>query len=359
VLATQPEGLPAAALGELLRRAGRVSSRADALRARVIAEAGRTGAAQEQGFRSTTEWLSALTGDPVPVVRSQVAVAEALQHMPATRGAFAAGEVSPSRVKVLAQAQALAPEQFAEDEAALVAQVAAVPARQVPQVLAAWKRSADPEAAETEVARLHSMRALHISPAWSGMVHLSGALDPGGGLIVLEALRSLSEGGALDPDDTRTPAQARADALVEICRRFVRVDDKGKSRPARVLVTIPWSTLRQGEGIIDTEAGPVGAGTARRLTCDATISRVLLDPESVPLDLGRATRVVPGPLRSLVELRDKGCTHPGCRVPARWCDAHHITHWAEGGRTDLANLQLLCSRHHTLAHQDDWHPRRE
>jgi hypothetical protein len=30
---------------------------------------------------------------------------------------------------------------------------------------------------------------------------------------------------------------------------------------------------------------------------------------------------------------------------------HHIIHWADGGRTDLDNLILLCHHHHTLTHE--------
>ncbi|HEX9977062.1 MAG TPA: HNH endonuclease signature motif containing protein [Acidimicrobiia bacterium] len=52
-----------------------------------------------------------------------------------------------------------------------------------------------------------------------------------------------------------------------------------------------------------------------------------------------------------LEARDQGCTHPGCGRPHRWCDAHHITHWAHGGGTNLNNLQLLCRRHHRIAHE--------
>ena len=46
-------------------------------------------------------------------------------------------------------------------------------------------------------------------------------------------------------------------------------------------------------------------------------------------------------------------------MPARFCDAHHIQHWADGGKTDLANLRLLCARHHTAAHEQDSYHRRE
>jgi hypothetical protein len=335
------------ALGEARRWNARITG--------LVAVADKRGLARKQGYPSTTEWLMALSGEPASVCRSKIAVAATLEQMPETREAFAAGDLPESRVRALAQAQALAPEQFARDEAQLVAQVASASSQEVPKVLAQWKQQTDPQAAEAAVERLHGMRALHLSKNWADMVHLSGDLDPAGGLLVLQALDCLSDPAHQDP---RTPAQRQADALVEVCRRFLQ-GDQGKRRPARVLVSIPWNLLQEGKGVVDTEAGPIGARTARRLTCDATISRVLLDPESVPVELGRATRVIPDRLRALLELRDQGCTWPGCGRPASWCDAHHLTHWADGGTTDLANLRLLCSHHHTLTHQDEWHPKRE
>ncbi|MCE0487555.1 HNH endonuclease signature motif containing protein, partial [Ornithinimicrobium sediminis] len=47
---------------------------------------------------------------------------------------------------------------------------------------------------------------------------------------------------------------------------------------------------------------------------------------------------------------DRGCTIPGCTVPATWCDAHHVVPWAQGGCSDLFNYALLCPRHHTWVH---------
>jgi hypothetical protein len=279
--------------------------------------------------------------------------------MPATREAFASSELSESRVRALAQAQAIAPEAFAEQEQTLVAKVTAAPSTAVPGVLNTWKRSVDAGAAEAKAERLHQMRALHVSKAWTGMVHVSGDLDSAGGLVVLKALASLSDPANLDANDLRTPAQARADALVEVCQQYLQGGGKGRRRPVGLLVTIPWNTLQEGKGIVDTDAGPIGGQTVRRLACDATVSRVLLDPESVPVDMGQATRVVSGSLRRLLETRDKGCTHPGCDRPPDWCAAHHIVHWADGGPTDLPNLRLLCEYHHNLTHQGDWHPKRE
>ena len=73
---------------------------------------------------------------------------------------------------------------------------------------------------------------------------------------------------------------------------------------------------------------------------------------------GEARRVIPTALRRALELRDKGCTHPGCDAPTRWCEAHHITHWAQGGKTELSNLRLLCRTHHGHEHDHPYPQRR-
>jgi len=353
-----PKSLSDDGLVTELGRLGRLAAQVEAQRAVLVTEAERRGLPRRRGFPSTTAWLTAISGEPGSVCRRQVAVASALENMPETKAAFCAGEVSESKVRVLAQAQALAPEQFAADEKILVGQVKTAAAQQAPRLVAAWKHQTNPEGAEAEAERLYQLRTLHLSEGLLGMLHLSGDLDPESGLIVRHALEALTDPANLNPADSRTPAQVRADALVDICRHHLDGSNGGR-RPPRVLVTIPWNTLQQGEGLVDTEPGPIGAATARRLACDATISRVLLAPDSVPIDMGRATRVIPPALRKALELRDRGCAHPGCRMPARFCDAHHITHWADGGETTLANLQLLCRQHHRQAHDNQPHPRRE
>ncbi|HYH27947.1 MAG TPA: HNH endonuclease signature motif containing protein [Actinomycetota bacterium] len=51
--------------------------------------------------------------------------------------------------------------------------------------------------------------------------------------------------------------------------------------------------------------------------------------------------------------RDQSCRFPGCEH-ARWLKAHHVVHWADGGRTDVGNLVLLCHEHHRLLHEGGW-----
>jgi hypothetical protein len=81
---------------------------------------------------------------------------------------------------------------------------------------------------------------------------------------------------------------------------------------------------------------------------------VVLGSRSEVLDVGRSHRLVtPGLWRALV-VRDQHCAFPGCRRPPLACDAHHITHWADGGSTCLDNLVMLCRTHHTMIHTTPW-----
>ena len=92
--------------------------------------------------------------------------------------------------------------------------------------------------------------------------------------------------------------------------------------------------------------------TVRRLACDAQVIPAVLGGAGEVLDWGRSVRLfTPGQVKALW-LRDQGCTFPGCGTPAHWCDAHHVTHWVDGGLTDLSNAVLLCGRHHTVVHRD-------
>ncbi|GAA0472623.1 hypothetical protein Aca07nite_75220 [Actinoplanes capillaceus] len=155
--------------------------------------------------------------------------------------------------------------------------------------------------------------------------------------------------------EARTPGQRRADALVEVCRLVLSggaLPGNGGDRP-QIAITVEYDVLRRQlrSGTLDS-GEPVSAATVRRLACDARVLPLILDGEGQVLDAGRTRRTATGTLRQVLNVRDAGCTFPGCDRPARWCDAHHIVSWADGGPTDIANLTLLCGHHHRLIHDD-------
>jgi hypothetical protein len=187
------------------------------------------------------------------------------------------------------------------------------------------------------------------------MVRMDGNLDPETGGTVMTALRSVTDSWRRwGSDDPRTPAQRRADALGEVCRRWLDRSDRpvvGGERP-HLTVVVDLDTLegRDQQGADTGEGTRISPDAVRRLACDAVVSRVVTSGPSAPLEAGRSTRVVSPSLRRALAVRDGGCAFPSCDRPVGWCDAHHIRHWADGGTTDLTNLVLLCRRHHTMTH---------
>lgn len=132
-----------------------------------------------------------------------------------------------------------------------------------------------------------------------------------------------------------------------------------------VVVTIGYEKLLSGLGYAttpDVNGGDhlVSAAEARRLACTARIVPAVLDGASQVLDLGRARRLATPAQRLALALVQRTCIAEGCHLPATWCEAHHGDDtWAAGaGRTDLAELELACSRHHHLLHDPDYRTER-
>jgi hypothetical protein len=331
-----------------------IQSRAlDAERLRRLAEVDRRGDFADEGYLSTAAWLRDRTHTSFGHALQRVAMARRLAAMALTRAAFAAGRIGWDAVRLLASARDAHPEHFVSDEATLVSAAGSLPPHALRRALEHWKDAYDPEHVAASAEAKHRRRFVHASRTFDGMLRLDAELDPEGGAIVLSALRSRTESGSLDPSDTRTGAQRRADALVDICHHDLDHGDapvSGGERP-HLEVSIDLGALTGGRGLATVDEVTVPAETARRLACDAGVIRIITKGPSEPLDVGRRTRTVPSAIRRALNRRDGGCTAPGCDRPQRWCDAHHVVHWADGGETSLDNLVLLCRRHHRMVHE--------
>jgi hypothetical protein len=152
----------------------------------------------------------------------------------------------------------------------------------------------------------------------------------------------------------------QADALVAMARHFLRdkVDSENRATTAAVgdhyqlVVHVDAKSLHGGAGRAD-----LPLETVRRLGCDGQLLALVEDDRGRPLALGRKRRVVSPALRNALLARDGGCTFPGCHR-SHYVDAHHLKHWANGGRTEPENLTLLCSWHHLLLHEGGFSIRR-
>jgi Domain of unknown function (DUF222) len=286
--------------------------------------------------------------------------------LPATAAELSAGAIGPAHLRVITATMRRIPP---STHAGVVTQAE--------QTLATAARRFDPAAltriGERLLAHLdpdgtapseepETMRELRVRTGHDGTVSLNGKLDPEGGARVLEVLNSLN--GRRPPvdgvPDQRSAARRNADALVEVMSGLLddgKLPTRGGQRPHLVL-TMRLSDLIDGLGsaVLDT-GGRLSAAEARRLACDSCVVPMVLGSDSMPLDVGRQQRLATAALRDALAQRDQGCAFPSCDRPPRYCHAHHITSWLDGGETKLSNMCLLCEHHHVIVHRQGWHIR--
>jgi hypothetical protein len=343
-------------LGVRLDELERTAWLLEAERARCLVEVERRGVHTADGQLSTAAWLAHRHGISQGAAAAGMRVARALPEMPRVAAALAEGEISTAAVEELVRAREAAPGAFARSEETLVEQARSLSHRDLRVALGRWRQLADADGAARDEDERHARRAFTAVVGPDGMVRAGGELDPENGQYLITALRAKVDAWARSrTQDLRIPAQRRADALGEICREWLDVAERpriGGERP-HVVVTVDLAALGarpEGRGVLE-DVGPVTPEAARRLACDASITRVITDACSEPLEVGRKTKVVSAAIRRAVAVRDGGCRFPGCERPPGWCDAHHVRHWADGGETGLSNLVLLCRPHHRLIHR--------
>jgi len=345
--------LPDAALADQLRELTAQASRLQAEILRTTAVFDGRGGGADDGAASTASWLRGRCRLSSREAAGQVRLARALhRRLPATADALAAGSITVAHARVLADGIRDLPDGVVADgEPTLLGAARDVDPRHFAEVVARWRAYVAPDLFERDAEHQHERRHLYASATIGGVVDVKGMLDAEGGAVLLAALSALA--GAGGGDDTRTAAERRADALVELARRALDsgdLPDSGGERP-HLNVTVDLTTLTSSQGLAELDwTGPVSPTTGLRIACDAAISRVLLAGESQPLDVGRRTRTISAAMRRALVARDRHCRFTECDRPPSWCDGHHVVSWAHGGDTALPNLILLCRRHHKFVH---------
>ncbi|HXJ48774.1 MAG TPA: DUF222 domain-containing protein, partial [Candidatus Acidoferrum sp.] len=221
-----------------------------------------------------------------------------------------------------------------------------------------YRHSLDPKAYEAEQTERVENRKLTITTCDDGAVLIKGVFDPEGGAALRTAFEPLArKSGA---HDDRSREKRLADAAVEVA---VHAMDMGAipqqaTQRTHLQVTVPLETMLGLPGApgadLEFSPQPISARTVERLACDASVTRIVLDSQSMVIDVGRAKRTISGAARKALNLRDRGCTWPGCERPASWTSGHHIRHWFHGGTNEPPNLTLLCYRHHWNVHEGGW-----
>jgi hypothetical protein len=307
----------------------------------LLNAASKRGAHVRHGFHDAAAWFASLSGDRRGVVHRDAQLAATMAETPAIGHAFAAGKISKAAASELADGAEL-PAQVLGN---LVSQARTLPveqlARAVKRAKLTYGKDKPPRPSETHISR------------GTSRVRVEADLDVEDGEVLDIAIHAAMERLKL-PKDTPI-AQRRAIALVSIGRYFLEhVDDPAMTRVGRphVIVVADVETLAGAElGTARFASGtPLPAHAARRIACDAGVSRVIMRGKSEVLDVGRATREPTVAMAKAVIARDQHCTDPDCHAPPWACEIHHDEHWGRGGHTKVSNLRLVCWYHHKRTH---------
>ncbi len=289
----------------------------------------------EWGVTSCAHWLSWRCGIGITAGREHVRVARVLSGLPLVQAAFASGELSYSKVRALTR---VASEQTEAELVELARHATGAQLERLCRQYGSVLRATNEHGQSLQERQ-------QLSTYWDddGMLVVQGRLAPEDGAALVAAL-DLARESVPEATYEFGAAAVRAQALVALA-------NGGESR-TEVVVHVDVETLATDEikGQCELADGPaVAPETLRRLGCDAAVV-TMLERGGRPLSVGRRTRAIPPALRRALRSRDQGCRFPGCTHTGH-LHAHHIEHWARGGRTDLDNLVQLCSYHHQLVHE--------
>ena len=216
--------------------------------------------------------------------------------------------------------------------------------------------AADPRQAEHRHDDALAQRRVAFTPQDDGITELWALLPADAAALIETVLTSLTTAHTGE----RTADQRRADALGDVFARVLAdptLPEAHGQRPT-IQITVPIGTLL---GCDNQPAhldgyGPITAALARRLATDQTGTwrRLITDHTGQLLDYGRKTYRPPANLTDHIITRDRTCTFPRCRHPARHRDLDHAEQWRDGGTTDTDNIAALCTRHHNAKHHAGW-----
>ncbi len=349
---------------------------------RLIAEFDRRKAHERHGLASTAQWLNWQCGIRTGAAREKVRTARALENLPAISAEFAKGSISYSKVRAMTRVATPA------NERALLSMALHGTASHVEKLVGKYRWTQRQEAAK----QAHSQylnRAVHHFYETKDTFVLHARLPAEVGALVVKALQIATElvregapegliqvspvsnvsagtpcGGVWRMDERApSPAARRADGLKLMAETFLACRSEEVQATAsadryqlvvhvdRAVLTEQIDACADEPHRCELENGPALAlDTARRLGCDCSVVSLVDGPHGEPLDVGRKRRSIPAAIDRALRARDGGCRFPGCDR-TRFCEGHHVKHWADGGETKLHNLVLLCGFHHTKVHE--------
>jgi hypothetical protein len=344
----------------------RQKARLDAVMARTTAQFDTGREWEADGARTCATWVSIRCRITKAEARRRLRLGRALRHLPHAASAWLDGAITEPFVDVLARARTPeTAEQLATDEAMLVRQARELRIDQFTRAVAYWVQLADPDGADRRAGVVRDGRRLHMSQTFAGAWMLDALLDPISGDIVHRALSKI-EAELFEADWAaaraehgdqvcaahlaRTPAQRRADALVELARRAMAVPADARLPEPLFTVVVGYETF--AGRICELADGTVVAPSGLVPWLDrAWIERAVFDGPDRVVNVGVRRRLFEGGTRRAVQLQGRECFHGLCDETAEHCQVDHIQPHGAGGLTTTDNGRPACAYHNRLRHQ--------
>ncbi len=366
---------------EIATWAGRVAAGEARLLA-LIAEYDRREGWATHGFLSLTQWLTWRLGWAPRAAQERARTARALVQLPLVTGAMCRGELSYSQVRAITRVAVPCDEQRWIDLARVMT------GQQLERTVRGVRRARKPAEDETDPGYARWKMRSSVRYDDDGTMVLTVKLPAEQGAVLLAAVdaareeidrerdaeRSAERSSPQDEDAERSAERSSpqrrplgeedsdptvrasiAEGMVRVAQTALATTIKSKpdaARRARQRLTAQvdpisgWARTADGE-ILPPDAAPSLEELREHL-------RPIIAADLTKFDLGRSSRTLSDPLRELLgQIDGERCRFPGCTRTHR-LHGHHVEYWSHGGPTDLANLVLVCSRHHTLIHQLDF-----
>src|ERR1035437_3055800 len=277
----------------------------------MVTELAACGEEEWQAHNSPTDWVKEechLTGT---AAWNALVVGEQAVRMPESTRALVAGEIGYAHLTLMARTAdwvaglpvvavdlLAAGRPDATAAGALLSRARGHSVAELRHDCAHFRHAADPRRFLTEQVEQVEARFLELKTVEGGALLLRGYLDSEGGATLRTALEPLAR--PCGEGDGRTRERRFADALVELAGHTLDsgvLPHHSGQRP-HLQVTATLATVQGREGAPAAEldlGGPIAAETARRLGCDAAVTRVVFGADSAVLDVGRTTRVPAAP----------------------------------------------------------------
>ena len=163
--------------------------------------------------------------------------------------------------------------------------------------------------------------------------------------------------------DHRSHPQRQHDALSAIMRSLLGNPTLGQHNglPVTVIVSTTLQDLHDQTGVAVTGGATLlPMSDLIRMAAHSYHYLTIFDKANGrALWLGRTKRIANADQRIVLHNKDRGCTFPNCTVPGYGCQVHHATRdWADGGTTDIDDLDFGCGPHNRLVKKGGWRTRK-